>query len=88
MFINSAAEQTKFDPLDLAIESIKRGAGEIILTSIDNDGIGKGLDLELVSNMSNNISVPLIASGGCGIAKHFVEGFEWSICSCCWDILL
>lgn len=75
VFINSAAEQTKFDPVDLAIESIKRGAGEIILTSIDNDGIGKGLDLELVSNMSKNISVPLIASGGCGIAKHFVEGF-------------
>ena len=62
------------NPLQWAQEASQRGAGEIMLTSIDRDGMAIGLDLDLIKFISSNISVPLIASGGCGVAQHFVDG--------------
>jgi cyclase len=50
------------------------GAGEIFLTSIDQDGTQSGYDLDLISAVSEAVSVPVIASGGVGIWKHLVEG--------------
>lgn len=58
-----------------AQEAVARGAGEIIVTSIERDGFGTGLDLRLIETVSESVDVPVIASGGCGLAKHFVEGF-------------
>jgi len=45
------------------------------LTSMDRDGTRKGLDLELTRKLADAVSIPVIASGGCGLARHFVEGF-------------
>ncbi len=53
----------------------KRGAGEILLTSIDRDGTRCGLDVELTRRVVENVSIPVITSGGCGLAVHFVDGF-------------
>jgi cyclase len=46
-----------------------------LLTSIDRDGTGQGLDIDLVRSVAQAVSVPVIASGGCGLASHFVDGF-------------
>jgi cyclase len=67
--------ETDFDPLTWAKEGEKRGAGEIILTSIDRDGTRSGLELDLIRKIVDSVSIPVIASGGCGLAKHFIDGF-------------
>jgi cyclase len=51
------------------------GAGEILLTDIARDGSGSGLDVPTIRSVAERVSVPVIASGGCGLAQHFVEGF-------------
>ncbi|WP_428911032.1 imidazole glycerol phosphate synthase subunit HisF [Niallia sp. Krafla_26] len=58
-----------------AKEVVERGAGEILLTSMDSDGEKKGFDLPLTKAVSEAVSVPVIASGGAGNAEHFVEAF-------------
>jgi cyclase len=67
--------KTSLDPVRWAVEGEKRGAGEILLTSIDRDGTRMGLDLELTRQVAESVSIPVITSGGCGLASHFVEGF-------------
>jgi cyclase len=62
--------------LDWASEAVQRGAGEVLATSIDRDGTGEGLDLPLIQALAGGLSVPLIAAGGCGLAQHFVEGYQ------------
>mgnify|MGYP001161471752 FL=1 len=52
------------------------GAGEIVLTDVQRDGMGVGLNLEVGNKVSNIIKIPIILSGGCGVAKHFIEGFS------------
>ncbi|MBM7690972.1 cyclase [Peribacillus deserti] len=59
-----------------AQEAVKRGAGEILLTSMDSDGEKQGFNLELTSAVSNAVSVPVIASGGAGNAEHFYDAFS------------
>ena len=68
-------EETRLDPLSWAEEGERRGAGEILLTAIDRDGTGQGLDLEMTRKVAERVSIPVIASGGCGLASHFVDGF-------------
>lgn len=63
------------EPLKWAKEGVERGAGEVMVTSIIRDGSGLGLDLDLISEFSCALPVPVIASGGCGLAQHFVEGY-------------
>lgn len=76
VWIKGGRIQTALDPVAWAIEGEKRGAGEILLTSIDRDGMRCGLDLELTRRVAEAVSIPVIASGGCGAASHFVEGFQ------------
>ncbi len=59
-----------------AREAESRGAGEILLTSMDRDGTGKGFECELTRAISDVVRIPVIASGGAGSAKHFVEVFQ------------
>jgi cyclase len=54
----------------------KLGAGEILLTSVDSDGVKDGYDLTLTKTIVNAVNIPVIASGGCGNAEHIVEVFE------------
>jgi len=62
------------DAIEWASEATEqRGAGEILLTSMDRDGTGQGYDLELVRAVSEAVSVPLVASGGAGRIEHFAE---------------
>jgi cyclase len=67
--------ETGLDPVAWAVEGERRGAGEILLTSIDRDGTSRGLDIDLTRKVAESVSVPVITSGGCGLATHFVEGF-------------
>jgi len=59
-----------------AIEAESRGAGEILLTSMDRDGTGAGFDCELTRSISTSVRIPVIASGGAGSASHFAEVFR------------
>jgi cyclase len=61
--------------LDWAREAEQRGAGEILLTSMDTDGTRTGFDLELTARVSAAVQIPVIASGGAGSAQHFAEVF-------------
>ena len=67
---------TGLDALSWACEGVSRGAGEILLTSMDRDGTQHGYDTDLVKTISEAVDVPVIASGGAGEPQHLVEGFE------------
>lgn len=67
---------TALDALDWAAEAIERGAGELLVNSIDADGTRDGFDLELVALMREISSVPVIASGGAGAVEHFAPAIE------------
>ena len=59
--------------MEWAIQADRRGAGEILLTSMDCDGTKAGYDLELTKLISDQVSIPVIASGGAGTEEHFYE---------------
>ncbi len=63
------------DAVEWAVEGVRRGAGEILLTSMDADGTKAGYDLELTRIISGTVNVPVIASGGAGSKEHFYEAF-------------
>jgi cyclase len=75
VYKNNGKTATNYNPLTWAKEVEKLGAGEILLTCIDNDGVKSGLDVCTAKIISDNISIPLIISGGCGEAQHFSDGF-------------
>jgi imidazole glycerol-phosphate synthase subunit HisF len=64
------------DAVDWAREAVERGAGEILLTSIDADGTRAGYDLRLTRAVAEAVEVPVIASGGAGETRHLVEAYE------------
>jgi cyclase len=64
--------------VDWALEAVDRGAGEILLTSIDADGTRAGYDLELTAAVAAAVDVPVIASGGAGTAQHVADALEVS----------
>jgi imidazole glycerol-phosphate synthase subunit HisF len=67
---------TGIDAVSFALESQKRGAGEILLNSIDNDGMQGGYDIELLKAVSLKVNIPVIASGGAGRLEDFAEGVK------------
>jgi len=75
VFINNGQTETSKHPLEWAIECEQMGAGEILLTSIDKDGMNQGLDLVITGQVSESLRIPVITSGGCGFAKHFTDGY-------------
>jgi imidazole glycerol-phosphate synthase subunit HisF len=74
--IYGGREFTGIDAIAWAIECQKRGAGEILLTSMDRDGTKGGYDLELTRTMSENLDIPVIASGGVGNPDHIYDAFK------------
>ena len=73
--IDAGRTPTDRDAVDWAVEATaERGAGEILLTSMDRDGTGDGYDLELLEAVSSAVTVPVIASGGAGTPSHFADG--------------
>ena len=70
MWTHGGTTRTERDAIDWARECVDRGAGEILLTSIDRDGARTGYDLELTRAVASAVPVPVIASGGAGSAHH------------------
>lgn len=75
VYINGGRIPTGLDAIQWACECEKRGAGEILLTSMDEDGQKRGYDLELTKAVSESVSIPVIASGGAGALEHFYDAF-------------
>ncbi len=67
---------TGIDVISWAREAEKRGAGDILLTSMDRDGTYDGFDIELTKSVSERVKIPVIASGGCGKPEHILEVFQ------------
>jgi cyclase len=76
VFTYGGRTDTGLDAIDYARAAAKRGAGEILLTSMDKDGARSGYDLELLRAVSAAVDIPVIASGGAGNAAHLVEAVE------------
>jgi cyclase len=74
VFTHGGRKNTGINALAWAIEVAKRGAGEILLTSMDRDGTKNGFDLELTRAVSDAVPVPVIASGGVGNLQHLADG--------------
>ncbi len=75
VYLNGGRVPTGIDAVKWAKEANKRGAGEILLTSMDCDGQKTGYDVELTRAVSEAVSIPVIASGGAGKAEHFLDVF-------------
>ena len=74
IFTHGGREATGIEAVNFAQEMVARGAGEILLTSMDRDGTREGFDLALTRNLADAVPVPVIASGGVGHPEHFVRG--------------
>ncbi len=78
VFIYGGKKETGLNAIDWAKQVEKLGAGEILLTSIDKDGTKEGYDTLLTKEIVNDVSIPVIASGGCGKAEHMLDIFKQS----------
>jgi len=76
VYVSGGRIDTGLDALEWAKEVQKRGAGEILLTSMDCDGVKTGYDVELTSKMSRMLDIPVIASGGAGTMEHIKDAFK------------
>jgi cyclase len=76
VYTHGGKKATDLDAVGWARECVKRGAGEILLTSIDRDGARSGYDLELTRTISEQVDVPVIASGGAGNAEHVLAALR------------
>ncbi len=70
VYVKGGSEPTGLDALDWIMETEQRGAGEILLTSMDRDGTKSGFDLDLLKEVNRRVSIPVIASGGAGTIQH------------------
>lgn len=73
VFVNGGRINTEKNALEWAAEAEKRGAGEILLTSMDTDGAGEGYDLPITRAIADAVHIPVIASGGAGKPEHFLS---------------
>ena len=76
VYVNGGRINTGLDAVEWAVEGVKRGAGEILLTSMDTDGVGEGFALDATRTIADAVGVPVIASGGAGKMEDFVELFR------------
>jgi cyclase len=75
VYTNSGKVKTNLNPIEWAIQAEKFGAGEILLTCIDNDGMRNGLEIKMPQEIVKALNIPVICGGGCGLASHFSQGF-------------
>ena len=73
VYLNGGRVNTGIDAVEWAKEAFERGAGEILLTSMDCDGVKNGYDIELTKAVSSAVNIPVIASGGAGKMEHFYD---------------
>ena len=75
VYLNGGRVDTGLDAVKWAKQAVELGAGEILLTNMDCDGVKNGYDLELTRAVSDSVNVPVIASGGAGAMEHFYDAF-------------
>jgi cyclase len=74
VYVEAGRTPTGLDAIEWAVEATeRRGAGEVLLTSIDRDGTGQGYDVDQLREVSDSVRVPVVASGGAGRVEHFAE---------------
>jgi cyclase len=73
VFTHGGRTPTGRDAIAFAVESVARGAGELMITSMDQDGTRSGYDLELLHEVTSRVRTPVIASGGAGALSHLVD---------------
>ena len=76
VYLNGGRVKTDLKTIDWAKQAVELGAGEILLTSMNNDGTKDGFALDITKTISEAVNVPVIASGGAGTMEHFVDVFE------------
>jgi cyclase len=76
VFSKGGRENTGMEAIEWIRRCVDMGAGEVVLNSIDTDGVKNGFDLEMLDAVCNAVSVPVIASGGAGSIEHFTELFK------------
>ena len=76
VFLNGGRVDTGLDALEWIRQGVDRGAGEVVVNSIDTDGVKQGFDLEMLRDVSEIVHVPVIASGGAGGVQDFVDLFR------------
>ncbi len=76
VFAKGGRENTGIDMIEWIKRGVDNGAGEIVLNSIDTDGVKNGFDIEMLEKVCSAVSVPVIASGGAGNVEHFIELFS------------
>lgn len=74
-YVKGGRERTALSLIDWAVEVAERGAGEILFTSMDHDGVKQGFANEALAELSERVSIPVIASGGAGEKSHFKDAF-------------
>lgn len=77
IFAKGGREDTGIDAIEWANECVKKGAGEIVVNSIDADGVRNGFDIQMLLDIAKNIDVPIIASGGAGKVEDFKKLFQY-----------
>jgi len=76
VFSMGGRKNTGKDAASWAVEAVVRGAGELVINSIDTDGVKDGFDIEMLSALAPKVSVPVVASGGAGKIEDFADLFE------------
>lgn len=76
VYLNGGRVPTGIDAVEWAVQAQQLGAGEILLTSMDCDGTKAGYDIELMREVSEKVTIPVIASGGAGTMEHFLDAFR------------
>lgn len=76
VFARGGREDTGMDAIEWIVRGVKEGAGEVVVNSMDTDGVKQGFDLPLLELVCKRVNVPVIASGGAGCARDFVELFQ------------
>jgi cyclase len=76
VYLNGGRVATGRDAIAWAVEGVQRGAGELVINSIDADGTREGYDTELLQEIAGRVEVPVVASGGAGKLSHFVEALR------------
>ena len=76
IFTKGGKENTGIDVVEWAVNGVNNGAGELVINSIDTDGVRGGFDLEILDKIAAKVKVPVIASGGAGKMEHFAELFR------------
>ncbi len=76
VFAKGGRENTGIDAVEWAYMGQEKGAGELVLNSIDTDGVKGGFDIEMLDEIGKKLSIPIIASGGAGCEQHFIDLFR------------